>query len=308
MLLALANVLICLHHPVLAAKHVKRFGRLPNVSRPGNQPERMLWRKIFDRNPTYRLMLDKLGVREFVRARCPGLALSEVVFVGVAPEIPEALVNDRYVIKTNNGSGRNLFPDASTTRAAAEADLRYWLEHPYGKARGEWGYSDILPVAYVERRVTAPPGGAVIEINCHVAMGRCFVVSVLQDAKTPAVRRALFAPDGTRLPFGAANARRDRPIAALGDDFRLPPAFAQIVAYAETLGADCDYVRIDFLCARDRFWFGEFTVFHQSGKEALPDPVERLFAANWDVRNAWFARQPWRGPRGWYVRLLRAAS
>src|SRR5262245_32416888 len=94
-LLALANGVIWLRHPILVAKYFRRFRRMPNVACPRIQPERMLWRKIFDRNPLYRLMVDKLAVRELVRARCPGLAMSEIVWVGTeAGQIPDAFLRD----------------------------------------------------------------------------------------------------------------------------------------------------------------------------------------------------------------------
>ena len=47
-----ANLAIRLRHPILVGKY-RRFGRMPDVCLPGDQTERMLWRKIFDRNPLY---------------------------------------------------------------------------------------------------------------------------------------------------------------------------------------------------------------------------------------------------------------
>src|SRR5262245_33559922 len=141
LLLAVANGAIWLRHPILVAKYFRRFRRMPNVANPRIQPERMLWRKIFDRNPLYRLMVDKLAVRELVRARCPGLQMAEIVWVGTeAEQIPDQVLRDGFIIKTNNGSDRNIFCSAATTRADVETKVGKWLRVPHGLHRGEWAY------------------------------------------------------------------------------------------------------------------------------------------------------------------------
>ena len=303
-----ANLAIRLRHPILVGKYRRRFGRMPDVCLPGDQTERMLWRKIFDRNPLYALMMDKLAMRAFVRSRCPDLPLSEIVWVGTeATGIPDALLGNGYVVKANNGSGRNIFPGSGAKREDIIATLSRWLRQPYGVNRGEWAYRNVQPTAYVEKRVAAPPGGELTEFNCQVAMGRCFLVSALQNVKQPTLRRAAFDREGNRLPFFGADPTRERPVAALPDDFRLPAVYPTLVRYAETLGRDSDYARVDFLCAGERFQFGEFTVYHSSGYERFTEPLERIFAANWDLRHAWFMRQCWRGPLGWYAAAFRAA-
>jgi hypothetical protein len=307
-LLSIANALIYLRHPILTGKYLRRFRRLPNVAYPRIQPERMLWRKVFDRNPLYCLMLDKLAVREFARARCPGLQTLETVWVGSEPkDIPDALLAPGYVIKTNNGADRNIFTDATTTRTEVEAKVRKWLRTPYATNRGEWGYRRIQPAVLVQKRVVAPEGGQVVEMNVQVAMGHCFNLSALQNVKTPITRRSMFDRNGIRFPFPTTNVTRGRVIPELPPDFKLPAAHKDAVRYAEAIGADCDFVRADFICAGERLYFSECTVFMNSGYDIFPEGVERLCAANWDLRNSWFMRQRWRGPYGWYAALYRAA-
>lgn len=307
-LLAVANVLLWVRHPILVAKFHKRFHRLPDIASPRIQPERLLWRKIFDRNPLYRQMLDKLAVRELARARCPDIAWAEIVWVGTdARTIPDALIGSDYVIKTNNGSDRNVFPDAATDRAELDARLERWLRTPYGVGRGEWAYRDIPPAVLVERKIVAPAGEDLVELNCQVAMGRCFLVGALLNVKKPGLKRGYFDREGRRLPFRPQVVPGRRPAADLPRDFRLPDCFDTVIRHAEAIARDCDYVRVDFLCAGGKAYFNECTVFQSSGYDRLPDNVEPIFAAHWDLRNAWFMRRPPRGPLGWYAAIYRLA-
>jgi len=78
---------IYLRHFRLIRHFLGNFGRLPNLSRPSTKHEKFLWRKIFDRNPMYRLISDKLLVRSFIKARCPDLDVAEIIWIGSAPEL-----------------------------------------------------------------------------------------------------------------------------------------------------------------------------------------------------------------------------
>ena len=163
LVLALANVAVYLLHPRLVLTFRQRMGYWPNVATPRSKNEKFLWRKVFDRNPLYRLMSDKIAVREFVAARCPGLAMAEIVWVGPDPrEIPDALLRPGVVIKANNGSDRNIFiRAASVDRAEIERKVARWIARPHGRSAGEWVYALIHPLAFIEKVIEPPTGGEI---------------------------------------------------------------------------------------------------------------------------------------------------
>lgn len=57
----------------------ERVGYNPNIALPGRYHEKMLWRKLFDRNPLFEVFCDKLATKDFVRKRTPGLKLPETL-------------------------------------------------------------------------------------------------------------------------------------------------------------------------------------------------------------------------------------
>lgn len=303
MLLA-ANVLAYVRHPRLVKKYYRRFRRLPNVCNPRSRTEKMLWRKIFDRNPLYGLMVDKLAVRELVRVRCPGLAMSEILWIGTdAAQIPDALIRPGVVIKTNNGSHRNIFvTEAPTPRRPIEQSVAKWLARFYGVAWGEWAYRRIQPFVFIEKNV----GPDIVDLCCHVEMGKCLALVALTNVKTVNVQWAFFDPDGNRRTAEVVDAGRKRPVANLAADFRLPACFVDAVRHAEALGRDCDYLRVDFMSAGGNLFFCEATVFPGSGWDIQPRHIEADIAAAWDLRNAWFMKQRNTGLRGTYAWLYRS--
>ena len=172
--LILGNLFVYIRHPRQIRTFHRLLGYWPNVCCPRTKNEKFLWRKIFDRNPMYRLVADKLMVRQFIKMRCPDLAMSDIVWIGASPEqIPDALLEPGVVIKTNNGSGRNIFVNAAqVNRAQINQQVTEWLTQPYGIPEGEWNYRDIRPYVLIERLVCAPGDPQFVDISCHVLMGK----------------------------------------------------------------------------------------------------------------------------------------
>ncbi len=304
--LTAANILVYLRHPakVLLFYHYLRYW--PNICLPRNKNEKFIWRKVFDRNPVYRLIADKLAVRTFVTQRCPGLLTSEIVWTGLTPErIPESLLQPGFIIKTNNGSDRNIaIAQAPADRNVINRRIRAWLRRRYAVLHGEWVYHRINPMVLVERLIAARPPGEFVDISCHVAMGRCLFATVDKDVKQKSERIAVFDPAGRRIPVQCKPWASKPPCAELPTDYPAPSTYAEAIRCAERLSEDFDHIRVDFMSAGDDLYFCECTVFPMGGYSLMIGGDELIDAA-WDLRNSWFMRQPQRGLAGVYRRLYR---
>ena len=75
-----------LRHPVLHWKYARRMKRIPDTALPKTYSERMLWRKLFDRNPLFVTFADKLATKAWIAARCPDLAVPQTLWTGRVPE------------------------------------------------------------------------------------------------------------------------------------------------------------------------------------------------------------------------------
>ena len=297
----LANLIVYVRHPVLILTFYGFMGYWPNVCYPQTKNEKFLWRKIFDRNPLYRLLTDKLTVRQFIKTKCPDLSMSDIVWIGANPEqIPDTLLQPGFVIKTNNGSDRNIFTGGTPLdRAQINQLVTTWLTRPYEVSRGQWVYDKIQPYVFIERLITLPGDSEFVDISCHVVMGKCMLVTVEKDLKRANERIAIYDPQGNRVPtYYKADKSRDLP-----EGFPVPPTFDRAMKCAEHIARDFDYIRVDFMSVVNRLYFCECTIFPMAGFSIMSGEADSRIAAQWDLRNSWFMQRPQRGLSRIYCKL-----
>jgi hypothetical protein len=278
-------------------RYRRQARRWPNVARPGGITERMLWRKLFDRNPLFVTFADKLATKEWVAARCPGLAVPRTLWRGTDPaEIPDEVLRPGVVVKANHGSGFNLFlRDAVPPRAEVEALARRWLATAFGRSRGEWHYAQVRREIFVEELV-GRPDTPLFDIMIRAGGGEVGYGSVSLHTKTPAECSSAFDPAGR--PIHQPNRKRSPP---LPPGTPLPEAFHRAVAAARVLSREVDFARFDFLACGDDLYAGEITVFPGSGMHELQEPALSLVLRAWDLRRSWFLREG-AAAAGWLAR------
>jgi glucosyl-dolichyl phosphate glucuronosyltransferase len=291
----LANWIVYVTHPRMIRHFHRSMGYWPDVCRPRTKNEKFLWRKVFDRNPMYRLVSDKLAVRAFVKSRCPDLALADIAWIGSSLD-QAPCIEAGSIIKTNNGSSRNIIVgDGPSDRGELSKQIAEWLTRPYGIAEGEWNYRDIQPYVFVEKSVSTPGDPSFLEISCHVLMGKCAFVTVEKDVKKASERIAAYDARGNRLIISLEN--------VLPDSFQLPATFEQAIRDGERIAKEFDYVRVDFMSVGSKLYFCECTVMPRSGLSVIGREADDLINAAWDLRKSWFMENPQSGLKGLYSRL-----
>ena len=84
--------------------------RRANIRRPVRFTEKVVHRKIFDRDARLPMMVDKIAVKEFVASRLGSEFVTPTLWSGERlPPLHERNWPIPFVIKTNNGSGTNVF-------------------------------------------------------------------------------------------------------------------------------------------------------------------------------------------------------
>jgi hypothetical protein len=271
-------------HPRQHWKYARRLGRLPDVALPRRYSERMLWRKLFDRDPLFVTFADKLATKDWIAARCPGLAAPRTLWRGTDPAaIPPELLRPGVIVKANHGCNFNLpIRDRVPPHAEVVATARRWLATTWGRHRGEWHYARVPRQVFVEEMVG---DGAVVDIQVRAGGGRAGLCSVTFDTKTERQTLRYLDSEGNRITD-----RNFGPHAA-PDRLPTPPAFPAAVAAARVLSRELDYARFDFLADGRRLWAGEITLFPAAGYTELDGEALRLVLGVWDLRNSWFLRE-----------------
>jgi hypothetical protein len=257
--------------PVELRRAAAQLGYWPDIRTPRTFNEKVLWRKIFDRNPLIPATLDKVGVRDYVRERLgPERAAQALLPLLDVQTRPTSLAFDQfpfpYVLKTNNGWGTNIFVwDAATLdRPRAIRRLQRWMYRPNGQFRHEWGYSAIRPLVFAEPLMLDDRGEVPSDYKFHVFHGRCRLIQ-FDEGRFAEPRRSLYTRDWTYV-----DGRRKK---AQAPPTQAPERLDQMLELAEHLAAPFDYVRVDLYDWQDRVVIGELTHYPGKGYAAF-EPME----------------------------------
>jgi uncharacterized protein involved in propanediol utilization len=253
-----------------------RHRRFVHPHRPRRFTDWIQWRKLYDRDPRMPALADKVAVKRYVADMLGDAWVTPTLHH--ADELPEtAGWPAPFVVKSRHGCNQCAFvrtgaEDWSAIRAAA----RKWVRGPYGQLLDEWLYKQVPTGVLVEPFIGA--GGALpIDYKIYVFGGRAACVKVDRDREHGNWRsihaldwQPIWAPPGASL---------------------LPPpaSLEEMIAAAETLGRDFDFVRVDFYEIDGRPRFGEMTFYPGSGLSPLPDELDHRLGSLWT--KAWLERR-----------------
>lgn len=282
------TVFVWLRHPKKVIYFIRRTRRLPDVVFPKTVNEKFLWRKLFDHDPRFVVLSDKLACKEWVTERVPELAVAKVHWVGKSLDfMPTGILQQDVVLKANHGCGTNLF---LAREPLSEEELKNtvngWLNYDHGKEHGEWAYSQVDRQLFVEQTIHPVKGEALSELKILTFGGR--VTRIVHIAgRFGEIRANAWEENDT----GELVLSKERAFLATGDpSLVLPGDIDYALSLARLLGAEFDHLRVDFLYDGETWWFGELTVYNQAGYMYIPsasDP-DSLLSRAWDLQRAWF--------------------
>jgi hypothetical protein len=304
LVLGLARIVFTARHPLLVWKFVRRLRYLPDPAFPKTYHEKILWRKIHDRNPLFVVFSDKIAAKEWVASRAPTLPAPRTLWTGLsALDMPDALLAGDIVVKVNSGSGMNLF------LSGGQPDIEYihrktrrWLAKRYGRRHGEWAYGLVSPRILAEECLVLGRGQLPTDIKVYLCGDR--VCHVWVEHKADGLS-ALFDSEGSALPGRDADYPREDQVFPPSE--RLSQLVCEAAATARGLAPGLDYIRVDFLVSRDRLHVGEITVYSASGYGTWSNPSIAVNASRlWDLRRSHFLAHKPTGLYGIYATALQA--
>lgn len=267
--------------------------------------ERMLWRKLVDRDPRWVRFADKLAAKEYVKERCPDLALPTVLWTGTdANAIPDALLRGDVYVKTNHASGFNIrVRDGDADRQKLKETTDKWLATSYGVRDGEWAYGKVERRLFVEESI-GDVDTDMLEFQVRAGDGKCILGSVMGHAKTSRQWVVYLDEDGVPVRQVPGKAKGLRATLPEGLDIRAP--YLEAVRHTRSLSKGVDYARFDFLWNGTTLYGGEITMYPGAGIGEITDPaMSAATMSGWRLECSWFlsTRQPW--PASLYANALR---
>ncbi|WP_428502626.1 ATP-grasp fold amidoligase family protein [Pseudonocardia sp.] len=276
-----------------------RLVRLWRTRNPRGFREKVRYKMLRDHRELMVTFADKAAVRGYV---------ADVVGERYLPRV-HALVDDpavlrgiqlpaAYVVKPTHGSGaaivvsdsapagarlptepgswvyRHVRPEFAD-RECVVAICRGWLAQLYGQGPNrEWVYGQVPRRIVVEELLAGVDGALPVDHKFFVFHGRCHFVQV--DAGRFGRRtQDFFRPNWEHLPLSGGPPWAEPEPA--------PPAgLTEMIAIAERLGADTDFVRVDLYDLDGRVVVGELTSFPAGGDSTFdPDSFDGEFGRPW---------------------------
>lgn len=270
--------------PVLRAHFEHRLGYSLNLHEPRTLNEKIQWRKLYDRNPLFTTLLDKVRMPDWARSMLPAeyhRHLPEYLHVvRSVDELDIGSLPDDVILKTNHSSGWNILLRAGEPRdiAAISDQLDDWMAQTYGttKRQMESAYIPIRRRIGVQRLLLWPDGRLADDIRIHMFGGTFGVASI--GTVTGDTRLVTYLDENwTPLPVDAGKPPHEPAPPC-------PKEWPAALKIARLLGSKLDYVRVDFLTAGDRVILNELTLFHMGGFSPLkPASVEAELGGLWTL-------------------------
>jgi len=304
-LLWFLNLALLCRHPATARRFFRRMRYMPNFAAPATYTEKIHWRKIFDDDPRFAVVLDKLKAKQFVADRLPSLRFPQVLWQGDNPrDIPFDRLDIPYIVKCNHGYAMNIaVPDpASADRQAIIADMSRYLGETFGVGKLERGYAHIERQVFVEVLVGEDHGYEPLDYKFIIIAGLVAYIMVTAS-RFSARKTALFDRNWQRLE--AAHGGIDATL-----EVARPASLSRMIEAAELLGGEFDMMRVDFYVDAGEPVFGEFTVYPRSGLLQFDPPsFDHELGARWDIAaSSYLSRPPSRFARMYRAVLAAAGS
>jgi hypothetical protein len=256
-----------------------RHGYLPHLRNPRSFEEKVRNRMLFDRNPRWTMLSDKLRAREYVSSLAGSDILVPLLWQGDDPEkIPFDDLPMKFALKTNHGCGYILIVTDKTRldRSAARRQLRQWLGENHCRdylLGAEWAYRNIRPTILVEAFIE-DRGNAPVDYKFLCFSGRVELLQMNFDRFGHASEKFF---DRDFNPVDLWNGTRQHE-----GEVRRPENFDAIIRLAERLAGDLDFIRVDLYNVGGRVYFGEFTCYPAGANiQFVPRSYDFLLGEKW---------------------------
>lgn len=253
-----------------------KFGRAPDLFRPQLFNECLQRRKLFERDPRFTVLADKLAVRKHVAEKVGEKYLTKIYWTGT--DLLAARQSDlpkRFVVKANHSTRTNLIVDDLDRFLWSEAAAvtRAWLLRDLSFATGEWHYRWIPPKLFIEEYLESRPGStSLTDYKFFVFHGQVRAVQVIDD-RFGNKRSYILDPQLYPIQIGGVAT------AGLPDDLPRPQKMDEMIDVAERLSVpDLAFQRVDLYEVSGRVIFGEITFVPTAGiKQWEPNKLDNYF-------------------------------
>lgn len=244
----------------LREKFKKLCGVYPNIDNPKTIQDKILYKKLNDRNPLIVSTSDKIKVRDYVADCGYKDLLLPIKWSGKQLKVKDVKSG---MLKANNGSGWTYIINKGCKASEVIRASRRWQDTVYGVDKAEWGYFMIDPMLYIEEMPNNKPLKDVLNVFCFNGEPKYILFYRFEFKKLTGksvICRQLYDLDWNYLDVDLI-AHLPKPYVKIDK----PEKLDYIIDASRKLSTPFDFARVDFMFSESSVYFSEITHYPMSG-------------------------------------------
>ncbi len=234
-----------------------------DMKNPQTFNEKLQWLKLYDHNPVYVKLVDKIAVKEWVSEKIgTQYVIPTIAVYNNADEIDLDKLPNQFVLKCNHDSGsvvlckdrENFNFEEAKTKLSAALNVNYY------RSEREWAYKYIEPKIIAEKYMEDENSSDLPDYKYFCFNGKVealFIATERQNLSTE-TRFDFFDTNFNHIEVTNYHPNAD----VLPSK---PKNFEKMIKLAEVLSEGFPEVRVDFYEVNGKVYFGEMTFYHFAG-------------------------------------------
>ena len=253
-----------------------KFGKRMNWQKPLTYNEKINWEKINVKDQRRTRLADKYLVREWIKEQIGEKYLTKLY--GVWDDANDINFDDlprSFVLKLNNGSGRNIIvkDKSQINQEATRQQLNKWKENNFAYTSLELHYKDIVPKIICEEYLEGV-AESVYDYDIYCFHGEPVYVWCIKGSHRPGCQASFYDKNWEMQNFSYGYPLDPVPAPR-------PEKLDQMLDLSRLLSKDFEHVRVDWYNLPDgRVLFCEMTFSTWGGlKQWQPEKYDAIFGA-----------------------------
>ena len=254
-----------------------KFKKRINWKSPTSFTEKLQWLKLYNRNPEYTIMADKVKAKEWIAKRIGEQYIIPTIGVWEHTEdIDFNALPNSFVLKCNHNSGTGMYickDKSQMNKKEVIKNLEKGLKENYYLHCREWPYKNIPRRILAEKFMidsTEPnTNKGLTDYNFFCFNGEPFMMYISND-NAEFSHTDFFDMDYNQLPIRMKDPNSNNPPSK-------PKEFEQMKMLARKLSEGIPHLRVDFYVINNNIFVGELTFYHNAGFTPI-SPTE------WDLK------------------------
>lgn len=245
----------------LKVYYLIKTGKRLNLNNPQSFNEKIQWLKLYDRRPEYTTMVDKCNVKKYVS----DLIGKQYIIpdLGVWSSFEEIDFDDlpnQFVLKTTHDSGGVVIckDKENFNYSKARKHLNKSLKTNFYLRGKEWPYKNVKPQIIAEQYMEEDKGLDLKDYKIFTFNGEPKYIQVDFDRYSDH-KRNIYDIDWNFIDVQIQYPNDENKI------IEKPLSLSKMLDLAGKLSENTPHLRVDFYSIKSKIYFGELTLFHESG-------------------------------------------